>query len=486
MSAGANVSHGGSPAAPSAIPPAFLSHLPPAADVAVAVFLIISGSLSVAGNGIVLLVFSRKRSKMRPPELMTVNLAICDFGYSLLGAPFLIYSSVSHAWQFGESGCIWYGVQGFVFGIGSLITTSLISLDRCLKICSLRYGQWIERRHMAMAVGLVWLYTIVWATLPVLGFGSYGPEPFGTSCTINWWGLKSSVSDRLYISLILALCFALPTLIIIASYVAILLTVHRSGRSLAAIPSSAVTQSNKDLRLTKIAAVVCSTFLLAWTPYAIVSLYSALVLRDEHGVDEGIQEAKAQAGLGALAETSTGITDFLNLPAFFNWSSADSSKTAHSSGSGSHGHHYVSGLPPEVTVIPAIFAKSHCMINPVIYQVMNKEFREDVYYMFCGGGRNEGKRRGRGRDDSCLYGNRGSISLSYCHSWRGRSTKTVSSVVEQVSAMEKDAEEGKAPEGFWQDSVSAGWPSLNNTSINTQVNLHQEQDGDGVQQFAQL
>ncbi|KPP79344.1 opsin-5-like, partial [Scleropages formosus] len=355
-----------------------------------------AGSLSVAGNGIVLLVFSRKRSKMRPPELMTVNLAICDFGYSLLGAPFLIYSRwtfsgsrakapagpvsrVSHAWQFGESGCIWYGVQGFVFGIGSLITTSLISLDRCLKICSLRYGQWIERRHMAMAVGLVWLYTIVWATLPVLGFGSYGPEPFGTSCTINWWGLKSSVSDRLYISLILALCFALPTLIIIASYVAILLTVHRSGRSLAAIPSSAVTQSNKDLRLTKIAAVVCSTFLLAWTPYAIVSLYSALV-----------------------------------------------------------------------TVIPAIFAKSHCMINPVIYQVMNKEFREDVYYMFCGGGRNEGKRRGRGRDDSCLYGNRGSISLSYCHSWRGRSTKTVSSVVEQVSAMEKDTEEGKGPEGFWQ------------------------------------
>lgn len=50
------------------------------------------GVVSVVGNGIVLLVFCRKKKKLRPPELMTVNLAICDFGYSLLGAPCLIIS----------------------------------------------------------------------------------------------------------------------------------------------------------------------------------------------------------------------------------------------------------------------------------------------------------------------------------------------------------------------------------------------------------
>lgn len=48
---------------------------------------------------------------------------------------------MSHAWVFGESGCLWYGIQGFVFGVGSLLTTCLISLDRCLKICCLRYGE---------------------------------------------------------------------------------------------------------------------------------------------------------------------------------------------------------------------------------------------------------------------------------------------------------------------------------------------------------
>lgn len=50
------------------------------------------GVVSVLGNGTVLLVYSRKRKKLRPPELMTVNLAFCDFGFSLFGAPFSIIS----------------------------------------------------------------------------------------------------------------------------------------------------------------------------------------------------------------------------------------------------------------------------------------------------------------------------------------------------------------------------------------------------------
>uniref|UniRef100_A0A4W5Q9R1 G-protein coupled receptors family 1 profile domain-containing protein n=1 Tax=Hucho hucho TaxID=62062 RepID=A0A4W5Q9R1_9TELE len=75
---------------------------------------------------------------------------------------------------------------------------------------------------MSMSIGLVWFYSLFWASLPV--FSSYGPEPFGTSCTINWWGMRSSLIDRVYILLILIMCFFLPTLTIVASYVTILLT----------------------------------------------------------------------------------------------------------------------------------------------------------------------------------------------------------------------------------------------------------------------
>ncbi|CAL8257307.1 unnamed protein product [Boreogadus saida] len=239
----------------SSIQPRFHSKLPMDADLAVAVFLIITGMMSMLGNGTVLLVYFRKRTKLRPQELMTINLAICDFGFSLLGAPFAIISSLCHAWVFGEAGCLWYGMQGFLFGIGSLLTTCLISLDRCLKICSVRYGQWIERRHVTLAIGLVWLYTLFWSSLPIFGFGKYGPEPFGTSCTIEWWRMRSCLSDGIYILLILMLCFGIPTIIIITSYSAILITVYRSNHMLASIPFSSVSHiSNKDLRITKVSS----------------------------------------------------------------------------------------------------------------------------------------------------------------------------------------------------------------------------------------
>lgn len=55
--------------------------------------------------------------------------------------PLSLFVSLRHAWVFGETMCRWYGLQGFVFGIASLLTTCLISVERCLKICSLKYGK---------------------------------------------------------------------------------------------------------------------------------------------------------------------------------------------------------------------------------------------------------------------------------------------------------------------------------------------------------
>ncbi|XP_034410244.1 opsin 9 [Cyclopterus lumpus] len=426
-------------------PPLFLSQLSPSADFAVAAFLTFTVVASVLGNGVALLVYCRRRKKLRPPELMTINLALCDFGFSFLGGPFSIISSLCHAWVFGETGCLWYGIQGFVFGIGSLLTTCLISLDRCLKICCLRYGQWIERRHVSLSIVLMWGYTLFWALLPAFGFGSYGPEPYGTSCTINWWSMRSSLNDRIYIFLIMILCFGFPTLTIVASYLAILLTVFRSNRTLASIPSSSVSHTGKDLRLTKIAAVVCTTFLLAWMPYVAVSLVSALIPRDdrEAPLQTVVEESTDMASSSPSAPRSLNIPSLLNLTAaeyyrqIYNshentWSNVNNMNSASIPGlsdttfrskeaeprTGSP--QSFSCLPPVVTLIPAIFAKSHCMINPLIYQIMNKEFRDEVYAMVFGQEKAERRRMQARKESLCER----SISLSYCQSWRSKRSPT--------------------------------------------------------------
>lgn len=45
-----------------------------------------AGILSATGNGYVIYITIKRKTKLRPPELMTVNLAIFDFGIS--GKPF--------------------------------------------------------------------------------------------------------------------------------------------------------------------------------------------------------------------------------------------------------------------------------------------------------------------------------------------------------------------------------------------------------------
>lgn len=493
MSESVNSSWTGSVAVPSSIPNVFRSRLTASTDLSIAIVLIITGVVSIVGNGLVLLVYSQRRRKLKSHELMTVNLAVCDFGYSLLGAPFIIISSLSHAWIFGETGCLWYGIQGFVFGIGSLITTSLISLDRCFKICSFQYGQLLEKRHASLSISLVWLYTLFWALLPVFGFGSYSPEPFGTSCTINWWRMKTSLNDRVYIFLIMILCFGVPTLTIITSYIAIFIKVYWSGRILASMPSSSVTHSIKDIRLTKIAAVVCSSFLIAWTPYAIVSLYSALTAREGNPGEDG--ETALSVGFGHGREISDifGFPFLINLTsserfedAFGSWRNmtpdidhSHQSSLGHSPrstvGSGHGGmdvnrSYYVSTLSPEVTLIPTIFAKSHCMINPFIYQIMNRDFREDVYDLLCWRGKDGERRRARSSSDS--DGHRGSVSLSYIYSWRRRSTHTSQVSGERVK--KESSRRSKGKRGSSQGNESGGWASLDTATSDTHSNLERE------------
>ncbi|KAI4794576.1 hypothetical protein KUCAC02_031981 [Chaenocephalus aceratus] len=43
-----------------------------------------------------------------------------------------------------------------------------------------------------------------------------------------------------------------------------------------------------------------------------------------------------------------------------------------------------SAFSPLVSLIPAVLAKSHTMLNPLIYHIMNREFRYDMYAMMFG------------------------------------------------------------------------------------------------------
>uniref|UniRef100_A0A3Q4BLG4 G-protein coupled receptors family 1 profile domain-containing protein n=1 Tax=Mola mola TaxID=94237 RepID=A0A3Q4BLG4_MOLML len=347
---------------PSSIHPLSLSQLSPSADLAVALFLILTGNDSMLGNGTLLLVCCRKRKKLRPHQLMTLNLALCKSGFSLLGAPFFNISSLCQAWVFGETGCLWYSIQGFVFGTGSLLATCLISVGRCLKICSLRYGQCIEKRHVSLFIVLMWVYTLFWAFL----------------FTINWWRIRSSLSYRIYIFLILILCYGFPCFTIVTSYFVISVMVYRSNRTQASIPSSSVSHISKDLRLVKV-------------KHRQGSLSLKHTLQDLTGQPTVHSNLSSASNTVFSSSLDSEVEQMTSSPQPF------------------------SSLPPVITLIPAMFAKSLCVINPLIFQIMNREFRGHVYVVVFG---QETEERRRAMFPVSFTSLSGTISFSYFQSWR--------------------------------------------------------------------
>ncbi|KAM6085979.1 opsin-5 isoform 1-T2 [Theristicus caerulescens] len=290
----------------------FASKLSREADIVAGFYLTVIGILSTLGNGYVIFMSSKRKKKLRPAEIMTVNLAVCDLGISVVGKPFSIISFFSHRWVFGWMGCRWYGWAGFFFGCGSLITMTAVSLDRYLKICHLSYGTWLKRHHAFICLAIIWAYATFWATVPFAGVGSYAPEPFGTSCTLDWWLAQASVAGQAFILSILFFCLLFPTAVIVFSYVKIILKVKSSTKEVAHYDTRIQNSHILEMKLTKVAMLICAGFLIAWIPYAVVSVWSAFGQPDS--------------------------------------------------------------VPIQFSVVPTLLAKSAAMYNPIIYQVIDCKF----------------------------------------------------------------------------------------------------------------
>ncbi|KAL3872950.1 hypothetical protein ACJMK2_036119 [Sinanodonta woodiana] len=174
----------------------------------------------------------------------------------------------------------------------------------------------------------VWTYSTIWALLPFLGWGSYGPEPFHTSCSIDWIG--KSVSAQTYVWFIFISIVVLPVLVMAYSYYHVLVTVRTQVTPIApeavstgppsrvAHPAHGITfERGIDRRANKIVFVTMLLYCIAWLPYAVLSMLSTV---------------------------------------------------------GVH-------LPDMMTMIPCILAKSQCAFNPIVYLITHRPFRHSFYHI---------------------------------------------------------------------------------------------------------
>lgn len=86
--------------------------------------------LSIVGNLLVIVMAIKRSSRMKPPELLCVNLAVTDLGAAITMYPLAVASAWNHHWIGGDATCTYYGVVGFIFGITSIMSLAALAIVR--------------------------------------------------------------------------------------------------------------------------------------------------------------------------------------------------------------------------------------------------------------------------------------------------------------------------------------------------------------------
>ncbi|XP_072239818.1 opsin 6, group member a [Leuresthes tenuis] len=244
----------------------------------IGVYLLLLGWMSWFGNSIVLFVLYRQRASLQPTDYLTFNLAVSDASISVFGYSrgiieiFNVFQDSSYIIS-----TIWTcQVDGFftlVFGLSSIYTLTVISITRYIKGCHPSRAHHITRTNVFVCLLLIWVTAGFWSGAPVLGWGSYTDRGYGT-CEIDWAKANYSSIYRSYIISIFIFCFFVPVLVMLFCYVSIINTVKR-GNALSAEGDLTDRQRKIERDVTIVSIVICTAFILAWSPYAVVSMWSA-------------------------------------------------------------------------------------------------------------------------------------------------------------------------------------------------------------------
>uniref|UniRef100_A0A674NS94 Opsin 6, group member a n=1 Tax=Takifugu rubripes TaxID=31033 RepID=A0A674NS94_TAKRU len=241
------------------------------------VSLLFLGWLSWFGNTVVLFVLYRQRSTLQPTDYLTFNLAVSDASISVFGYSRGIIEIFN---VFQDSGfiisSIWTcEVDGFftlVFGLSSINTLTVISITRYIKGCQPSRGD----------SGYGGLVTSTEPSFPSaccssgswLGSGlDLRYRGYGT-CEIDWSKAAYSTAYRSYIISIFIFCYFIPVFIMLFCYISIINRVKRGNALAAGDLTDRQRKMERDVTIVSL-QLICTAFILAWSPYAVVSMWSA-------------------------------------------------------------------------------------------------------------------------------------------------------------------------------------------------------------------
>ncbi|XP_018967793.2 parapinopsin b [Cyprinus carpio] len=219
---------------------------------------------AVVLNSTVIVVTLRHKQLRQPLNFALVNLAVADLGITLTGSvPSVVTNAVGY-YITGRVGCVLEGFCVALFGITALCTVALIAVERLFVVCKPLGTITFQTKHAAGGLLLSWLWSLVWNSPPLFGWGSYQLEGAGTSCGPDWQ--SRDLRNVSYIICYFSLCFAVPFVIIVVSYSWLLYTLRQVAKVGGCVAARA------ESKVAWMVVMMVLAFLVSWLPYAALAL----------------------------------------------------------------------------------------------------------------------------------------------------------------------------------------------------------------------
>lgn len=237
--------------------------------------------LAVFGNILVCAAVLTDRRLKKLNNLFIVSLAVADLWMSLVVMTFAVVNDITGKWLFGHVYCnIW--ISSDIMGsTASILNLCVISLDRYIHIRDpLKYARVINRKKVFLAIGLVWIISIILSFIPInVGWHkprenydkTLGPE----ECYLEISPIYALISSTI--------SFYIPCVVMLALYCKLYMYARAQVKSIKStfvhshLSDSQVKNlsSGRDHKAAITLGVIMGVFLFCWLPFFILNLVQA-------------------------------------------------------------------------------------------------------------------------------------------------------------------------------------------------------------------
>ena len=263
---------------------------PPSFVYPVATCHILIVAVAALGNLIVCyVIITNKSLRSSPTNLFIFSLAFSDLFTATLAVPFDIEGLfLNWAWKHGEIMCEAWITVYLITVPTSILTLLALSVDRYKSLEDplnrFRRFRFMTRKKALIVISVIWLYSLVFALLPVMGWRAFDEFVYEGICYFPFTEIYSTLSS--------CLNFVIPSLITCGIYIKIYVIARsqssafdkeNSRQMLSTEACSRTLRSSKEkrvylrnVRAAKTISIFVAVFFFCWVPHSSISITANL------------------------------------------------------------------------------------------------------------------------------------------------------------------------------------------------------------------